>query len=227
MLKFLKKLELDSDDVKLEDKVLWKNTPIDTEKIQSDIERFYTGVSDFNREDKRSRPFGVLKAIKELVDTNQIPNNFTLLDIACGDAIIIDFIKTHYPKATIVGLDPNKNMFDYHEKAQRNGVILINSYIQNLVEYDIPEKIDVITMFNTCRAWAHSQKREDESNLPSVCDNWVLRNSKFALLTMNSTQINSLKSDNNLDVSVLNYFIEADRGNDPTNGSFIRIKNKV
>ena len=227
MLKFLKKLEVDSDDIRLEDKVLWKNTPIDTEKIQSDIERFYTGVSDFNREDERSRPFGVLKAIKELVDTDQIPENFTLLDIACGDAIIIDFIKTHYPKATIVGLDPNKNKFDYHEKAQKNGVILINSYIQSLVESDVPQKIDVITMFNTCRAWAHSQKRENESNLPTTCDKWILRNSKFALLTMNSNQISSLSGDGGLDVTVLNYFIEADRGNDPTNGSFIRIKNKI
>ena len=226
MLEFLEKLESDSSNINLEDKILWKNTPIDTQKIQEDIEKYYTGVSDFNREDSRSRPFGVLKAIKELVDSGKIPNNFTLLDIACGDAIIIDFIKINYTEATIVGLDPNKNKFDYHKIAQENGVILINSYIQNLIEEDLPQKIDVITMFNTCRAWAHSQKREEEHSLPSLCDEWIFRNCNFALLTMNSQQIQNLDN-NKLEVSVLNYFVEADRGNDPSNGSFIRIKNKL
>ena len=241
MLEFLKKLEIMSSDIKLEDKVLWDDTPIDTKKIQDHIERLFTGVSDFDRDNEKSRPFGVLKAIKELVTSNQIPPNFTLLDIACGDGIIIDFIKTHFPDATIVGLDPNKNKFDYHQVAQKNGVILVNSYIQNLIENDVPEKIDVITMFNTCRAWEHSQRRsvrqvggkiqrvqhvrEGEHNLPTLCEEWIFRNSKFALLTLNLNQIRGLNKDK-LEVSVLNYFIETGRGNDPNNGSFVRIKNK-
>ena len=106
----------------------------------------------------------------------------------------------------------------------------------------MPEKIDVITMFNTCRAWKHSQRksvrqvggkiqrvqhvREGEHNLPTLCEEWIFRNSKFALLTLNLNQIRGLNKDK-LEVSVLNYFIETGRGNDPNNGSFVRIKNKL
>ena len=166
----------------LEDFILWPRTPID-DGIQAKIEQ-RVGVSDYQLDAPISRPALIIGFLKKLIQAGALPNSFSVLDIACGDGIVLWQIQKSFPNAACYGIDCNKGNFPAHAMVERGGVRLYKAYIQHLFRNDVRHPFDVVLMLNTYRDWKAADLRGHEIDLPELANHWFERNALYVILTM-------------------------------------------
>ena len=164
--------------------LLWPRTPIGDE-IQDRI-RERVGVSDFDSSDPRSRPKRIVSMLRRL---SALPSGFSVLDIACGDALVLTSIKREFPEADVHGIDINVGAFAKHSTAEAAGVHLHRVSIQALFAEDPPRPFDVALMLNTYRGWESADLPEAEQDLPAVTDIWLRNNAGTIFLTAKPEQL--------------------------------------
>jgi hypothetical protein len=179
-IQYLERLERLASSGTVEDLYLWPRTPI--EKIQTKIQQ-RVGASDYQLEAAISRPALIVAFLKRLIQTGALAENFSILDIACGDAIVLWQIQKSFPQASCYGVDCNKGNFTAHSTVERDGVRLYKAYIQHLFKADVERPFDVVLMLNTYRDWKAADLRVHEIDLPELANLWFERNSVYAILT--------------------------------------------
>ncbi len=189
--KYLENLEQVSSKFDAADYYLWPRTPIGDSIQDRIVQR--VGASDYEVTDKRSRPGRIIPYLDTLIKYNLIESGFSLLDIACGDAVILWQIKKRFPEAQCFGIDCNKGRFDTHQKVQQEGVRLFNVFIQHLFMTYPEIPFDVVMMLNTYRGWESADLREHERHLPELADKWFEKNARYIILTATDEQIIHLR----------------------------------
>jgi hypothetical protein len=172
---------------------LWPRTPIGPTDLQEVIARRMGGASDYDVSNPRSRSALIIDKLQELLadPASGLTDGFRLLDIACGDAVVLWEVKKAFPHAECHGLDCNKGLFATHEGAMQQGVLLHKGYLQHLF-VQAPangHRFDATVMLNTYRGWESADLRESEQDLPEQADTWFARNSRFVIVTATRDQI--------------------------------------
>lgn len=170
---------------------LWPRTPIGDHIQEKIVQR--VGATDYQVEHPQSRSARINRFIRTLVKESYLPSDFSVLDIACGDAIVLWQIKLAFNHARCYGLDCHKGDFPVHDKVQRDGVLLYRGFIQHLVQKDPREPFDLVMMLNTYRGWESADLREHEQNLRQQVDAWLWKNARYVVLTVTRTQMTDLK----------------------------------
>jgi hypothetical protein len=171
----------------LADFYLWPRTPI-TDQIQDKI-RERVGAADLELHHRRSRPRRILAHLNRLLQRGLLSPQFTVLDIACGDAAVLWQIKRAFPEAVCFGFDCHKGRFSLHERVQQDGVQLFRGFLQHLFERNISPPFDVVLMLNTYRGWESADLRPHEQDLPARADVWLENNARFIVLTVTRAQL--------------------------------------
>jgi len=186
-VEYLRNLEALAARCRQEDLYLWPRTPMGHDHQEKITDRM--GVSDYDVDNRSSRPTLIIRQIRGLIRQGLIGATFSLLDIACGDGIVLWQIKRAFPHARCYGVDCNRGKFGTHDMVQRGGVELFNGYIQHLFAGDPPVPFDLALMLNTYRGWESADLREHERDLPQLADAWLARNVRFTILTATDLQI--------------------------------------
>jgi hypothetical protein len=147
---------------------LWESTPLVTD-LQAVIEK-RVGASDLAVDDPRSRTSLIVGQLRGLIadSASGVTDRFRLLDIACGDAVVLWQIQKAFPLAACHGLDCNIDVFATAAKAIDQGVFLYKGYLQHLFGQSAGEgrKFDVVLMLNTYRSWNFGKLRKFNWTLP-------------------------------------------------------------
>jgi hypothetical protein len=184
---YLAAIEAQAETCLTNDLLLWPRTPIGDEIQQKIVQR--VGVSDYQAEDPGSRPNRIIAILCRLSRARCIPAKFSVLDIACGDAIVLWQIKRAFPASRCYGADCNKGLFPAHERVARDDVQLSRCFIQHLVEKDSADPFDVVMMLNTYRGWGSADLKPQEHDLPLLVDNWLRKNARYIILSVTPTQL--------------------------------------
>ncbi len=182
---YLEKIENMSKNVNMEDMYLWPNTPIGESDQSIICER--CGASDYDYKNKNSRSYKIIKSLKLLIHNGF--NGGGVIDITCGDAIIISEIKKAFPFLDVYGIDCAKEHFIYGKKILTSGVKLYKGYIQHLFASTPKQKFDVAIMLNSYRGWNSAQLKERDKDLPQLADEWFINNSRYTIVTATREQI--------------------------------------
>lgn len=162
----------------------WTDTPLND--IQSNIKR-KQGAYDYEVYNKNCRTTIIRDYIKELIFEGKIEKNFTLVDLFCGDAIIIRLLKQRFKLADITGVDIHK--FKEHEAAIDVGVKFKYEYVQEYIK-DCRDKIDIVLMMNTYRNFKTSNMTERDFR---KINKWILKVANHAIVTVNISDIKKVK----------------------------------
>ena len=190
-VEYLRNLESLAAQSRLEDLYLWPRTPLGHDHQEKIADR--VGVSDYDVDTPSSRPAMIIRQIRTLIRHGLIRADFSLPDIACGDAIVLWQIKKAFPRARCYGVDCNKGKFGTHDMVQREGVELFNGFIQHLFASDPSVPFDMALMLNTYRGWESADLREHERDLPLLADAWFAKNARYTILTATKPQVRRLK----------------------------------
>lgn len=190
-VEYLRNLESLAAQCRQEDLYLWPRTPMGHDHQGEIVER--VGVSDYDVDNRSSRPALIIRQIQTLIRHGLVGADFSLYDIACGDAIVLWQIKKAFPQAWCYGVDCNKGKFGTHDMVQLRGVKLFNGYIQQLFASDPPVPFDLALMLNTYRGWESADLREHELELPRLADAWFAHNARYTIVTATGLQIRRLK----------------------------------
>ena len=188
--KYLEGLEKAASENHVKDFYLWPRTPISN--IQAEIWQ-RCEVSDWLLSNPESRSYKVVRTINDLMCNRLIPENFKLLDICCGDAVILWQVKRCFPFADTFGFDLNAGRLATHPMVISQGVKLFRSTIQRLFRSAPSLPFDVCIMLNTYRGWEAADLNDDEKWLPSSAHAWFAVHSQFTILTVSDEQIDELK----------------------------------
>lgn len=169
---------------------LWPRTPIQADLQKEIVQRI--GVSDFDLSQQHSRPSQIIRLVRALLNERLVGDDFSILDLPCGDAIVLWQIKRSFPLANCYGLDCNKGLFDTHDMVRRDGVSLYRAFIQDLFSIDCEEPFDLALMLNSYRGWKYAELRPHEQNLPQLADKWFEKNVRFTVLTATDSQVSHL-----------------------------------
>ena len=169
---------------------LWPRTPI-RDTLQEEVTQ-RVGASDFDLSQEHSRPSQIIKFISKLLSERLIGEYFSILDLPCGDAVVLWQIKKTFRFANCYGLDCNKGVYKTHETIQREGVFLYRAFLQHLFSSDPPEPFDLVVMLNTYRGWKYAALRQHEQNVPELANRWFGKNARFTVLTATDAQVDHL-----------------------------------
>ncbi len=164
---------------------LWPRTPI--HDIQAKIKQ-RVGAGDREIAVPRSRPALILRQIVALQGAGLLPAAFSLLDIACGDALVLLQIKHAHPAAACYGADFHAGGIDTHAEVSAAGVGLHRALIQHLFRAPIAPPFDLVLMLNTYRGWEFADLKPEDRDLPARADAWLSANTRFAILTVTESQ---------------------------------------
>ena len=174
---------------------LWPRTPLTPDHQAVIATR--VGVGDLAVDDPRSRSALIIRKLRELIADRApgMSERFRLLDVACGDAVVLWQIKKAFPQAGCHGIDCNKGVFATNANAIEQGVVLHEGYLQHLFAQSPADgrKFDMTLMLNTYRGWESAALRESERKLPEQADAWFAKNSRFVIVTATQTQIERLR----------------------------------
>lgn len=189
-VEYLSRLERLCSEPSCEEYYLWPRTPL--EDIQQKIlER--VGVTDYEVARSRSRPARIIRQLAALRKRGLIPADFSVLDVACGDGIVLLQIKRAFPAALCYGVDCNKGEIGTHAWVEREGIRLFRVFIQHLFQSRPERPFDVALMLNTYRGWESAGLRRHEQDLPRQADKWFWRNSRYTIVTAKGVQIARLR----------------------------------
>lgn len=172
------------------DLYLWPRTPIDD--LQGEIQR-RIGFDDYQVGESRSRPALIIQQIELLIRDGLLANDFSIIDICCGDAVVLSQIKQAFPRAQVYGVDLLKGELETHERVQFGGVRLFKGFVQDLFRSDVETPFDLVMMLNTYRGWESADLREHERDLPELAEAWFAKNSRYTVLTAKPSQVTHLK----------------------------------
>jgi hypothetical protein len=181
-------LELRHTVEELQEHVLWPRTPIDADEMQRII-GLRVGASDREPAHPRSRPARVAAATRALRASGVLPGRPSVVDIACGDALVLIEVKRRCPLADCYGLDLNIGAFPSHETARESGIALHRVLIQDLFTARTPVQVDLAVMLNTYRGWESADLRDSERDLPRQADAWFDDAARCVLMTMRNDQL--------------------------------------
>ena len=167
---------------------LWPNTP--RQGNHQNIIKMRVGARDDASFDPRSRWRKVAKAVRKAGGTRQ---SISILDIGCGDAVLLRSLKRKFPKVQAIGLDPLIGDFDTHSSAEAAGVVLVRNWIQSLVETTMTNKIDLVLIMNSYRSWESAQLPDSEKDLPEKLDKWLSENSNYTVVTVSDSVRRKIK----------------------------------
>ena len=170
---------------------LWPRTALG-DAIQGRVEAL-VGVSDFEVDSPRSRPALILRYLETLRRSGALGAGFTVLDVACGDAVVLWQIRRKHPESECRGIDLHKDGFPAHARAQAEGVSLHRIFIQHLFATPPPRPFDVVLMLNTYRGWENADLRPHEAELPAQADAWFEAAARYAIVTARPRQVAALR----------------------------------
>ncbi|MHA2046503.1 MAG: hypothetical protein ACW99G_17080 [Candidatus Thorarchaeota archaeon] len=182
---YLRQLEQQSEQNHTEELYLWPRTPISN--LQAEAWQ-RVGVSDWRADDPRSRPAQIVKVINNLLYNWLIPESFSIVDICCGDALILWHLKRKYPMSLCCGVDLNAGRQETHPMVSDSGVRLFRVPIQRLFKNSTSVLFDVAIMLNTYRGWEAAQLHDDEKWIVAECQHWLRQHAKFTILTCTDDQ---------------------------------------
>lgn len=191
MNEWLQGLENEYRDTPLNDVVLWKGSV--RHDMQSTIAQMQ-GATDLESSEL-SRPNMIVPRLGYMVSEKLLPHDFSVIDIACGDGLILQAIKKSFPQSRCYGIDINKGNVDEHRMVQAMGVELYRIPIQGLFDRVPEEMFDISMMLNTYRGWNAAGLRESEADLPDKADYWLRVSSRFSILTVNDWNMSRLSKD--------------------------------
>jgi hypothetical protein len=169
---------------------LWPRTAIGNLQAEA---TFRVGVSDWREDDERSRPAQIIAALRNLRYNKLLPEDFSVLDICCGDALVLWQIKRAFHHVRCYGVDLNAGKLETHAMVRRAGVFLYRATVQRLFA-DAPDDItfDVVVMLNTYRGWESADLRDDEAWIPETVDEWLRKHARYMVLTVSDGQAKKL-----------------------------------
>jgi len=176
-MEWLEQLERESRGVSVGEVELWPETPY--YGLQTRIQEAQ-GASDTEVSNPRSRPYQIVAALRERVLGGYIPNNFTLLDICCGDGLILRAIHEEFPDAICMGVDMNVGSIFNYDRDIRVYRIPLQSLVGSVPE----TRLDVTMMMNTFRSWSSAKLRNNEADIPDKTTLWLSRASRYSILTV-------------------------------------------
>ncbi|HMY54783.1 MAG TPA: class I SAM-dependent methyltransferase [Candidatus Obscuribacter sp.] len=189
---FLTEVETAGDGCDLIDLYLWPRTPIGNE-IQEKIKQ-RVGVNDYALSSRHSRPSQIIRFLRRLLKHGSIQPTASILDVACGDAIVLWQLKKAFPLSECYGVDCNKGQFESHKLVQQEGTKLYRGFIQHLFSRSLRAPFDIVLMLNTYRGWDSADLRVVDKNLPSLADDWFLRHARYVVLTATASQVERLRT---------------------------------
>lgn len=184
-------IEKNAKEINYDDCYLWPRTPIGGDHQDTILKR--VGARDDNMNNHNSRSFMITCMIKKIIKKKLLKNDFSILDIACGDALVLEQLNRTFPDSKCYGVDCNIDKFDTHDKQKKEGIKLYNAYIQQLYTNRPEKKIKITLMLNTYRGWESADLREHEKSLPEDSDKWFAENSEFSFITATYEQVKSLR----------------------------------
>lgn len=181
LLKFKAILEKDTQNI------LWPNTPIGGTHQKIIFRRTWS------RDDTLWNPFCRTRKILGIIEERNSGLPVSIMDVGCGDSIVLTTIKKHHNNFTTIGFDANVDKFSSYRNAVEAGVELYNGYIQNAIKFKFSKKIDYAMMLNSYRSWESAQLSENEKNLQNHLDDWLKKNFAYAILTLSPDQIRAFQ----------------------------------
>lgn len=188
---------------KLEDLYLWHGTP-KTDTLQNQIKNS-VGARDDDVNNPKSRTYKIHKEMKHLLAN---AGGYTrVVDICCGDGIVLLELKKLIPVMDGYGIDCNIDKFSTHDTCRNVGIHLIKGYLQHVMNPDIAkqigdERFEFVLMLNTYRGWEYANLREEEKMLPQWADEFFFKYANYSFITASAHQIISLMK-KGFDVKIL------------------------
>lgn len=184
--RYLQTIEQQADGSAYAQHYLWPRTMLNAMQYRTWLR---IGATDEQTWLPFSRPALINGVLAALRDEGAIPADFTILDIACGDALVMKAVKETYPEARVFGSDCNLDQFDTHPAVRAAGVGMHGGYLQDLFRTPPPARWDMAVMLNTYRGWESADLREHEQDLPELADQWLFTHARYAFLTVTEKQI--------------------------------------
>lgn len=194
--RYLDKLEKMGDIRNVDDYYLWPRTEIQDGTMQNKIERI-CGAKDSESQNPSSRSYEVIAAISELIGQKELRKDFNLLDITCGDGVVLLKLKERFPDMSAYGIDCLKDVFVTHSLCYEGGVKIYRGFLQDIfnkanIDDEVPI-FDCVIMLNTYRGWESADLREDEQDIPQMADLFFSEKAKYTIITATNDQIDRLK----------------------------------
>ncbi len=168
---------------------LWPRTPVGN--LQAEIWR-RCGASDLNMDDPCCRPRMIVDELKGMQTNGLLPQPFSVLDLCCGDGLVLVQIGRAFLDANCFGVDVLH--YPTHYTAQVRGQVTVYRVaLQQVIASQPPCILDVAIMLNTFRGWDKADLPVEESNLPQRTMAWLRQNCRFVFLTVNDSQVDWLK----------------------------------
>lgn len=187
---YLEQLEKKSLTYNYDDMYLWPRTPIGDDHQSVILKR--VGATDNDLQNPCSRTAMIINCINKLIDVGYIKKDFYLLDVCCGDALVIKYIKEKFIDSDCFGIDCNKDKFSTHESITKANVLLFNAYLQQIVSDPPQQQFDIALMLNSYRGWESADLKPKYADLPRQIDEWFIKHAKFTIVTATKVQIKRL-----------------------------------
>lgn len=163
---------------------LWPRTPVGN--LQAEIWR-RCGASDWNMEHPNCRARNIVNTLHELVDNDLLTQRFTVLDLCCGDGVVLMQIGREFLGAKCYGVDLLR--YETHRLAEtRGGCSFYKAPLQAVIASEPPQKVDVAIMLNTFRGWDKADLPKAEHQLPQKTLYWLKGFCRFVFLTVTAVQ---------------------------------------
>jgi len=168
---------------------LWPRTPVGN--LQAEAWR-RVGASDWNLKHADCRAHNILRTLREMDENGLLRRRFTVLDLCCGDGIILMQIGREFLHAQCYGVDLLR--YPEHRIAEtRAGCSFYKAPLQAVVASEPPQRIDVCIMLNTFRGWDKADLPKEEHDMPQKTLNWMRRHCRFLFVTATVAQRDWLK----------------------------------
>ena len=163
---------------------LWPKTPV--ANIQAEIWR-RTGASDLNMSNPNCRATNIVHTLHELTANYLLPRPFTVLDLCCGDGLVLAQIGRTFLQAQCYGADLQR--YPEHRIGEtRGGCAFYRAPLQGVVGSKPPAVIDVCLMLNTFRGWDKANLPPEDYDLPQRTLYWLRGFCRFVVLTVTKAQ---------------------------------------
>jgi len=156
------------------DSYYWQNTILKTHDSWS-LETATT-----RNKDNIDRTIGM---IRQLISNNQLSEDFTVMEIFCGDGSILYSLKQEFPNFTCIGLDLlYHNLWDRIRSLQ-SGHNFVQIDFYDLLKNEINLNLDLMITYNTFRGWDNPVGPNNNFNKITIDEfkKWSHLNFKYSI----------------------------------------------
>ena len=140
------------------------------------------------RNDDKTRHPIIKKMIQELLNKNLIKEDFSLIDMGCGFALLIDYLQKHFPFAYINGLD----IFDDKFQIENDNINLYKGDFNILLDQSFNCNVGV--MLNLIHYSGVFKFRSNKNLYLKNIEEKTLKHFDYFLLTTNEKQLVQYKT---------------------------------